>query len=70
MKTLHVGNWKIEVSNAAPCSVTIIHSSGGGTADVIRSVRHTELRDLEYVINRAIHACREELGPDHKHEME
>jgi len=31
---------------------------------------HEDLRDLQYVVERAILECRDKLPPSHKHEMD
>jgi hypothetical protein len=60
-----VGKWNIEVSGPYPCWCRITYDD-----QEIHSVRHTELRDLEYALQRAIKECRDRLPPNDKSEID
>jgi hypothetical protein len=60
------GDWKIEtMTGGHPVWCEI---SYGGS--MFCKVRHTQLRDLEYAIKRAILECRDALPDSYKHEMD
>lgn len=64
------GHWTIEVADKShPAWVTITYEGGWGDEKVIRHIHHKDLRDLEYVLSRAIKDAAEKLGPSHKHEV-
>lgn len=64
MENINVGPFEIEITGPHPCWVTIKY------ADMeLYHIRHTELRDLQYAVGRAIQTCRNLLGT-HGHEMD
>jgi hypothetical protein len=60
------GEWEFKVWSGGWPVTTEIHFKG----EEIARVRHTELRDLEYVVKRAILECRDALPESCKHEMD
>lgn len=65
------------MSNAGKWKLT--HWKGGypvwcqlsyGDVEVVVTIHHKDLRDLQYVVDRAIKECRDELPESHKHEMD
>jgi hypothetical protein len=65
-KSLHVGPWNISIwdgAHPAWCELSYLGKA-------IARVDHRELRDLEYIVQRAIHEARESLPDSHKHEMD
>lgn len=60
------GKWGIKISHGGHPVWCEIHFAG---TEIVR-VHHTELRDLEYAVKRAILECRDELPLSHKHEMD
>lgn len=60
------GNWKIKTwKGGYPvwCEIELDEK-------VIAKIRHTDLRDLEYAVKRAILECRNGLPDNYKHEMD
>lgn len=62
--TIRGGSFEVDVEGPYPCFVIVRYNNQRAF-----SIRHTELRDLEFVVKRAIAEARMKLGKD-KHEME
>lgn len=60
-----VGKWEVEVALPYPCWVRITFNG-----QEIHGIRHTELRDLEYALKRAMTEVREKLPNGFKHEID
>jgi hypothetical protein len=58
------GKFSVEISEPHPCWVRILYDG-----QEIHGVRHTELRDLQFAIDRAIADARRKLGKD-AHEID
>lgn len=61
----NAGKWKIEVSEPHPAWCRILYEG-----QEIHGIHHQDLRDLEYVVKRAILEARDALPPPYKHEMD
>jgi len=60
-----VGGFEIEVGEPYPAWVKVSYRD-----QVIRNIHHSELRDLEYAIGRAIKAARAKLPEPFRSEMD
>lgn len=62
----NAGDWKIDTwKGGYPVWCEISY----GDSKFVK-IRHTELRDLEYAVRRAILECRDGLPENYKHEMD
>lgn len=59
------GKWTIEVGSPHPVWCRILFGD-----QEIHGIPHTELRDLEYAVRRAVKEARNALPKSHKHEMD
>lgn len=66
MITRSAGKWTIEVSGPHPMWSKISY----GDAQYIMNVHHADLRDLTFILDRAVNAIREKLGTNEKHELD
>lgn len=64
------GKWTIEVTQSYPVWCLIRYHDPGREAREINLIRHNDLRDLAYAIERAIKQARDNLSEPYKHEMD
>lgn len=55
MRTKNVGSFEVEISDPAPCWISIRYSGD----EIVRGLRVDELVDLRYALKRAIELARE-----------
>lgn len=64
---IKAGKWELLLSKDGHPVWGTLHYAGAGLTSLIH---HKDLRDLEYVVGRAIKAARDALPETHKHEMD
>lgn len=65
MKSIVVNGWRITIAGGYPVVISLEHDG-----KKLPTFTHKELRDLEYAVQRAIHASREELQGTDKAEVD
>ena len=63
MSDIRVGDFEVEITGPYPCWINVKRRSGN-TVNSLGTFKHTELRDLQYAINRAIWLAGQKLGTD------
>lgn len=62
---IRAGHFEADISGPYPCWLTLKYNG----EEVLRTVRHDELRDLAYVVEHAMKEARLKLKPTHDDEV-
>lgn len=62
--TISAGNFEIYVSDPHPCWVQILYRN-----ETIANIRHDEIIDLQFALERAKQEAIRKLGPQHRDEI-